>query len=186
MKPMQIITLAVAGAFLGALAGVGWQQWEERRGALTAASTDAVHEVLPEFSYADLRGQERTRREWPDKILVVNFWASWCPPCREEMPLFVELQQEYGSDGVQFVGIAIDDPEPVQAFVDELALNYPTLLGDMAAVELSRRLGNRFGGLPFTIVTRPDGRIVLRHSGELRRERLEPLLQSLLTERDRA
>ena len=186
MKPMQIISLAVAGALLGALAGVGWQQWEESRGALPATGSNAVHEVLPEFSYADLKGQERTRREWPDKILVVNFWASWCPPCRAEMPLFVELQREYGGAGVQFVGIAIDDPEPVQAFVDELALNYPTLLGDMDAVELSRRLGNRFGGLPFTVVTRSDGRIVLRHSGELSRESLEPLLQTLLAERDKA
>jgi thiol-disulfide isomerase/thioredoxin len=185
VKPVQIITLAIAGALLGALVGVGYQQWDERQDGLAAAADASLHAVLPEFSYADLDGQPRNRREWPDKVLVVNFWASWCPPCREETPLFVDLQQQYGSAGVQFVGIAIDDPRPVQTFVDDHGVNYPTLLGDMRAVDLSKRLGNRFGGLPFTVVTRADGRIVLRHAGELTREQLEPLLQSLLAERSR-
>lgn len=183
MKPIQIISLALAGALLGALAGVAWQQWEERQGPMPATAGDAVQETMPDFSFPDLDGQTRTRREWPDKVLVVNFWASWCPPCRAETPLFVDLQETYGEQGLQFVGIAIDDPEPVKAFVDEYAVNYPTLLGSMEAVELSRRLGNRFGGLPFTVVARPDGRVVLRHAGEVARDQLEPLIQAQLAAR---
>ena len=180
MKPMQIISLAVAGAVLGALAGAGWLQWQKHRGTPELAAGQALQETVPNFSYVDIDGRQRGANEWYGKVVVLNFWATWCPPCREETPLFVELQETLGPAGLQFVGIAIDDREPVREFVASYGINYPTLLGDMNAVELSRRLGNRFGGLPFTIVAAQDGEILLRHAGELKRERLEPLLRDLL------
>jgi thiol-disulfide isomerase/thioredoxin len=111
--------------------------------------------------------------------MVINFWATWCPPCREETPLFVELQEKYREHGVRFIGVAIDDPEPTQDFVDTYGVNYPVLIGDSSAIELSRRLGNRFQGLPFTVVARPDGRIASRVTGEVERDALEPLLLQL-------
>jgi thiol-disulfide isomerase/thioredoxin len=134
---------------------------------------------LPDLSYTDLAGQERKIREWQGKVVVLNFWATWCPPCREETPLFVALQEEYGARGVQFVGLAIDEQEAVQNFVDTYGVEYPILLGDMDAVELSRRLGNRLGGLPYTVVIARDGQIAARHVGGLKREQLEPLLVEL-------
>ena len=88
------------------------------------------------------------------------------------------LQEQY-ADSVQFVGIAIDDEEPVREFADSYAVNYPLLLGDVEAVALSKRLGNRYEGLPFTVVAAPGGKLVLRHIGGLERERLEPLLREL-------
>jgi thiol-disulfide isomerase/thioredoxin len=183
VKPLQIIALAVGGALLGAIVGIAWQQYEERQEGAPFRDGQSLEEFLPAFSFADLDGNRRTRQEWNGKILVLNFWASWCPPCRDEMPLFVALQEEFAAAGVQFVGIAIDDQEPVQAFVDAYGIDFPTLLGDMAAIELAKRLGNRFGGLPFTVIARADGKILLRHPGELKREQLLPLLQELVADR---
>ena len=96
------------------------------------------------------------------------------------MPLFHELQGQYAADNVRFVGIAIDDPQPVKDFIGSIGIEYPVLLGDLDAIELSKRLGNRFEGLPFTVVVAPGGEIALRHQGELQREQLEPVLQRLV------
>jgi thiol-disulfide isomerase/thioredoxin len=179
MKPLQIISLAVAGAVLGAVVGAGWQYWQQQQPHDQQAAAVGLHETLPDFSYPDLAGQQRRASEWADKVVVLNFWATWCPPCREETPLFVELQERYRDAGVQFVGIAIDDQAPTEEFAASYGINYPILMGDMQAVTLSKRLGNRFEGLPFTVVADRDGRIEVRRSGEIKREQLEPLLQQL-------
>ena len=128
MKPGQIVIVAIIGALLGAGAGVGWQQYKATQPLLMAdpVAPDTAS-VLPVFSYPDLTGDLLKSTEWGDKIIVLNFWASWCPPCREETPMFVALQEQYRDKGVQFVGIAIDDQEPVHVvqfdahldFVDE-------------------------------------------------------------------
>ncbi|MFM1892826.1 MAG: hypothetical protein RLZ44_1903 [Pseudomonadota bacterium] len=179
MKPLQIISLAVAGAVLGAVVGAGWQYWQQQQPQSTYTAAAGVHETVPDFSYPDLAGQQRQAGEWADKVLVLNFWATWCPPCREETPLFVELQEKYRAAGVQFVGIAIDDQGPTAEFAANYGINYPVLMGDMQAVALSKRLGNRFEGLPFTVVAGRDGRVAVRHSGGMDRDQLEPLLQEL-------
>jgi len=179
MKPAQIVTLAVAGAVLGAIAGAGWKKWQVQHGSFDRAANAALHSTIPDFGYPDLDGLERRSSEWSGKVLVLNFWASWCPPCREETPLFVELQERYREAGVQFVGIAIDDREPIQDFSNTYGVNYPVLLGDISAVGLSKRLGNRFEGLPFTVIAGPDGKVVLRHAGGITREQITPTLQQL-------
>jgi thiol-disulfide isomerase/thioredoxin len=177
-------------------AGIGFWAWQAKQTAQPTTAqapqppvvaADAVVKPvaeldrLPALHYMDLDGRQRSTREWQGKVLVLNFWASWCPPCREETPLFVQLQEEYKAKGVQFVGLAIDDKEPVQNFVDTYGVDYPILLGDIGAVDLSKRLGNRFGGLPYTVIVAPDGQIVLRHAGGFKREQLEPLLQRLVS-----
>lgn len=178
MKPTQILMLAIAGAVLGALVGVGWQQWQEHYGD-SAARHGAELSRLPAFSYPGLDGSVQDSTQWAGRTLVLNFWATWCPPCREETPLFVELQETYGAAGVQFVGIAIDDLQPTQDFADTYGVNYPILIGDSSAIELSRKLGNRFEGLPYTVIAAPDGKVTLRHMGGLEREQIEPELQRL-------
>lgn len=181
MNPTRIVTLAVIGAILGAIAGAGWKKWSDHHGGgFEHAANATLEQTIPPFSYPDLDGRERRSDEWSGKIVVLNFWASWCPPCREETPLFVELQEQYQAAGVQFVGIAIDDREPIQDFSDTYGVNYPVLLGDIAAVTLSKRLGNRFEGLPFTVIAEPDGEIVLRHAGGMTREQITPTLQRLV------
>ena len=178
MKLIQWILIAVLGLVLGILGGIVWRDMGTTwRTSLTIP--DAL-DTLPAFDYVDLAGEQRQSTEWQDKILVLNFWATWCPPCRTETPLFVELQREYQGKNVQFVGIAVDDPELVQAFADTYGINYPILLGDLAAMDISRQLGNRFEALPYTLVVAPGGQVVFRHHGGLSREDLEPIVQQLI------
>ena len=180
MNPFSIIKLAIVGALIGALVGFGWQQWSTRQEAddLNGVAGEAV-KSLPGFSFPDLDGRTRQSSEWTGKVTVINFWATWCPPCREETPLFVELQEQYRDRGVQFVGVAIDDAEPTREFVDTYGVNYPVLMGDASAIDLSKRLGNRYQGLPFTVIARADGQIASRLTGGVKRTDLEPLLREL-------
>ena len=182
MKATQILLIAVIGLVLGGVAGLGYKLVTEEEAAQGSEASDAVKLLgaIPDFSFPDLQGQVRKGREWRDRILVLNFWAAWCPPCREETPMFLELQKKYANDNVRFVGIAIDDKQPVQDFVDTLGVEYPVLLGDLQAIGLSRQLGNRFEGLPFTVVAEPGGKVILRHQGGISREQLEPVLKQAI------
>jgi thiol-disulfide isomerase/thioredoxin len=167
---------------LGAGVGFGVRFIQDRATGQTAGTAVPGNDLerIPAFSYPDLEGQLRHSSEWKDRILVLNFWAAWCPPCRAETPMFVELQQKYGGDNVRFVGIAIDDKQPVQDFVDDHGVEYPILLGDEGAITLSNKLGNHFDGLPFTVVALPGGKIILRHQGGIGRKELEPVLKQAI------
>ena len=142
--------------------------------------TGKAETQLPEFSFKDLDGAQRNSSEWKGKVLVVNYWATWCPPCRKEMPLFIETQKTYGDKGVQFVGIAIDDPHMVQDFVDVFDISFPILIGNADAIKLSNRMGNRFDSLPFTAIFDQTGKTRYIQAGEMTREQLNKQLIPLL------
>ena len=112
--------------------------------------------------------------------MVVNFWATWCPPCLAEIPEFIQLQKQYGKQGVQFIGIAIDQKSKVQAYAQEVGMNYPVLLGDLAGIDLARRIGNAQGGLPYTVILDRSGKIVTTQLGALSHEKLEGIIKPLL------
>ncbi len=137
-------------------------------------------ESLPEFALPDLEGKLRNSSEWKGDVLVINFWATWCPPCREEMPRFIEMQERYRDKGLQFIGIAIDDLEMVQDFHDVYGINFPTLIGGMEAVKLANTLGNRFDSLPFTAVFDRKGKTRYIQAGEITDEILETKVVPLL------
>lgn len=113
-------------------------------------------------------------------MLVVNFWATWCTPCREEIPVFVRMQERYGAQGLQFVGIAIDQPDKVAEFAREFRINYPVLLGGLETMELLRLSGYRSGVLPFTLVIDRSGNIARQELGGLREARLDSIIRPLL------
>lgn len=182
MKPSQLAIIAVIGASLGAGVGVGWQKYKQSQPTLNLASPEQI-DSIPDYRYPDLDGVFHTNNEWLGKIVVLNFWATWCPPCREEMPLFVELQEQYANDGVQFIAIAIDDLEPTKAFADTYGIDFPILMGDIEAINISKKLGNRFEGLPFTVVARPDGSIAMRHAGGVTKQQLEQVFKSILNQK---
>jgi thiol-disulfide isomerase/thioredoxin len=125
-------------------------------------------------------GKDESLAQWRGKLLVVNFWATWCAPCREEMPEFVRFQEEFGAKGLQFVGIAVDDADKVRQFAAEIRLNYPALIGGYGAMELSRTLGNRVMALPFTIVVGRDGKVAHTHLGPLKSDQLRRLVDQLI------
>lgn len=180
MKISNYFLIAVGGAVIGAATGFAFRSFDSGPTAGAPSPVEVVEEVneLPTFSYPDLDGRQRHSTEFTDKVVVLNFWATWCPPCRKETPAFVDLQATFGEQ-VQFIGIAIDDEEPVREFATSYDMNYPVLLGDMGAVAMAKRLGNRYEGLPFTVVAAQDGSVVLRHAGGLEREQLEPVLRKL-------
>lgn len=132
------------------------------------------------FTLHDLNGVNHQSAEWQGKILVVNFWATWCPPCRKETPMFVDLQEQYAARGLQFLGIAIDDINKVKDFVDTYAVNYPVLIGDQDAIKIAKKYGNRFGALPYTVIINRQGTIVHAQAGEMKRDKTEKILQRLL------
>jgi thiol-disulfide isomerase/thioredoxin len=145
----------------------------------TATSTSGAGELWSQ-PLRDVGGVPHTLAQWRGKVLVVNFWATWCAPCREEIPLFVKLQREYGERGLQFVGIAIDEPGKVQPFVRELGINYPIMVGGLDTAEWSRRLGNGAGALPYTLIIGRDGVVRATHLGAMKEGALRPYIDTLL------
>jgi len=142
------------------------------------APADAA--ALLALSLPDAAGKEQSIGQWRGKVVVVNFWATWCEPCREEMPEFIRAQTELGPRGLQFVGIAVDQADKVDRFARELGLNYPTLIGGYGAVELSKALGNRIAALPFTIIVDRQGRVAHTQLGPLKPDQLRSIVAKLL------
>lgn len=177
---MVLVVLLAGGISIGtAVLGERWLSGGPLLGSRTPAP-GAQLTTLPDFSLPDLQGQEVASRSWAGQVLVINYWASWCPPCLREMPMLIRAQEALGSKGVQFVGIALDRAEDARAFVVQYPVNYPVLIGNPDAVELSRRLGNRLQGLPFTVVFDRHGRRVFSRTGELGAEELKAQLDGLL------
>jgi thiol-disulfide isomerase/thioredoxin len=128
----------------------------------------------------DLAGHPRSITEWTGKVLVVNFWATWCPPCREEIPDLVISRDKLHGSGIEFIGIAFDQAAKVAEFVRSVRISYPVLLADSSALKLVRSIGNPTGGLPFTIVLDRKGGIVHRNLGLVTRQKIEEQVSSAL------
>ena len=128
----------------------------------------------------DLQGKNQFVSQWKGKVLVVNFWATWCEPCRREMPEFIELQDELRDQGLLFIGIALDQKRKVQQYSKEIGVNYPVLLGGIEAMELAEAAGNRYEVLPFTVILNRNGEIAGTHVGRIARDQLEAILKPLL------
>jgi thiol-disulfide isomerase/thioredoxin len=151
----------------------------EPAGQQAKTQQDASGETVLAAAFPDLNGQRQPLSQWKGKVLVVNFWATWCPPCREEIPGFIALQRELSEKDVQFVGIAMDQADKVNNFARGLGVNYPLLLGEDSAFELQSRLGNTSAVLPFTVVIDSAGKLITRHAGGLRIDQLRSTLLPL-------
>lgn len=128
------------------------------------------NEYRPDFELADLNGKIHNLTEWAGKVVVVNFWASWCSSCVKEIPVFIHLQQQYAQQGVQFIGIVVrDESETVKRFVQSSGINYPILMTmtEQQAQQLATQWGNTIQALPFTVVVNRAGNIVSRFAGAM-------------------
>ncbi len=172
------LMLGIAASIVGAVIAV--QHHPERFTNFMGMDQQLLKRV-PQFQLEDIDGKLHTYTEWNGRILVLNFWATWCPPCREETPGFVELQRKYRDQGVQFVGIAIDDVDKVRDFMDNFDVNYPMLMGNLQIVELSREMGNRLEALPFTLIVDRHGYIIKRYTRGLTRQDVEAVITTLLS-----
>jgi thiol-disulfide isomerase/thioredoxin len=135
---------------------------------------------LPDFSLPDLSGVQHNIDQWQGKILIINFWATWCPPCRKEIPEFIDLQEQYSHKGLQFIGIAIDEQEAVNQYLNSTKINYPVLIGADKGIALAHQLGNSVDTVPFTIVVDQHKQIIHRQPGEFSREQILKLITPLM------
>lgn len=143
-------------------------------------SKEALSTLL-NAQFDDYDGKSYPFSRWKGKILVINFWATWCAPCREEMPYFSRIGAKFAVKGVQFVGISTDTPETVRFFAQQLGISYPLLIGGPQIIALSTELGNRQSGLPFTLILNRNGEPLLTRTGRLPEAELESFLRNAAT-----
>lgn len=171
--------LLVAG--LGVLAlggGVITQLW--RLGVLGGDAEATAGEAILAHRYQGLDGQPAQLDQLRGQVLIVNFWATWCEPCREEIPMFIRLRREYAGKNVEFVGISIDQASKVIDFAKEFRIDYPLVLAGIEAVELSRLAGNKAGVLPYTVILDRKGRLAGRLLGKVTEQDLRQSINPLI------
>ena len=128
------------------------------------------------FSLKDLEGKTRNISEWSDKRVLINFWATWCVPCRREMPMLQNLYLNKDIHNIEIIGIAVDQNEPVRDFIHEYGIEFPILIGQSNAYKIMQQLGNTATTLPYTLVVEPDGLITWFKNTELKPEDLPEIL----------
>lgn len=177
MRASPIVILVVAG-LAAASAGYFWH----RHGS-AAATTEVAGTPLPAgIVMTDLVGTSHRFEDWHGKLLLVNFWATWCTPCLKEIPLLTQAQKDYAGRGLQIIGPAVDDPDEVKAAAQgRLAINYPVMTGTPEQMlGLLNDFGNTAGALPFTIVVAPDGSVIHQQLGEFTAAELKTLIEAHL------
>jgi thiol-disulfide isomerase/thioredoxin len=166
-----IVAIAIAGS-----SGYALQKYLNQP-KIQKQTNPAIGLQRPEFAAADLNGQLRNIKEWDGKVIFLNFWATWCQPCKREIPEFIELQKHYGNQDFQIIGIAIDDEEAVQEYAELVGMNYPNLVALSDGIELAQRYGNGIGALPYTVIINRDGEISSTITGELSKKRAKEILE---------
>ena len=158
-RALMLGAAGLAACAAGALGG----HWWLNRGVVAGEEAK-----LLAASFEGLDGKPVPMATWRGKTIVVNFWATWCGPCREEMPDFVRAQNEFAAKGLQFVGIAVDRRDPVERFAKELAINYPILFAEASCLDELKTMGNPESVLPFSLVFSPKSEVMLRRTGKLK------------------
>lgn len=168
-EALALAGVALAAATAGFLVGPRFLRRDRGEAGSVAAAR-----------FTDLSGSPRGLAEWRGSIVVVNFWATWCAPCLEEIPMLIETREKYASKGVEIVGIAIDMAAKVSKYVTQMKIPYPILLGEADGLDLMRKLGNQASGLPYTVLLDRAGTPVAHKLGALQREQLESMLAPLM------
>lgn len=178
MTPVQtrltVVAVAIAAAVAGFLVG---GRHDTGQAALRTPISGAP---LIALKLVDPAGNPATLADWKHEVLVVNFWATWCAPCREEMPEFSRVSESFASKGVQFVGIGVDTPQNVQRFAQETPVAYPLLIGAGDALQAASAVGNDLMALPFTAVLDRSRQVVQTKLGKMDRRELEDAIEHAL------
>ena len=161
-------------------AATGESAWGTAGGQVVRSSSAESTDQAADFRFTDQHGEEHRFSDWDGRVRVVNFWATWCPPCVHEIPMLVSVQESLRARGVQFVGVAVDDPEDAFAMAKELGMNYPTMADSRRTLDLLHAYGNRAAALPFTAFVDSQGSIRDRHTGALTLEQTREKIGALL------
>ena len=184
------LAVLVIGAGLAGAVGYAWFSARESQPVVaTPASSPAASapeapaarlvDTVPEFQLADREGQLRSLTHWQGKSLVINFWATWCAPCRREIPLLQQIARDHRAEGVEVIGIAVDFRDAVLQYADEMKIDYPLLIGEQDALDAAAAFGIEAIGFPFTIFTDQQGRIIVAHMGELTAPEADLILKAV-------
>ncbi len=184
-RVMLIFGVALLALMAGALFYAARIPVPEQPPQAPAAPTAPEKVSHPEFTLQDLDGNPRDFGEWQGSNRLINFWATWCAPCRREIPLLKAFQEEQAGNGFQVLGIAVDYAEEVAAYAETAEFNYPVLVGQQDAMAVAESSGIEFIGMPFTMFVASDGEYVGAYIGELRQEHLDRLVD-IMTRLDRA
>jgi len=169
--------ILIGGAVTAAAAGVALQVLTRNQSEDATAIANLW--ALP---LQDLEGKPQPLTRWKGKILVVNFWATWCEPCKEEVPALVRTQDKYDANNVQIVGISLDSAAKVQTFAKEFKIQYPLVIGSLESIEITRKLGNKAAVLPYTVVLDANGIVKARHLGGISAVQLDQVIRPLVSE----
>jgi len=186
-RVMLIFATALVALMAGALFYAARIPVKAPAASMPASSTaPRILDVVshPEFVLPDTEGTDRAFSEWQGKNRLVNFWATWCAPCRREIPLLKDFQREQSTNGFQVIGIAVDYPEEVSAYAESAEFNYPVLVGQQEAMAVAESSGIEFIGMPFTMFVASDGEYLGAYIGELHREHLDQVI-AVMTQLDR-
>jgi len=162
-----VALLAAAGGYFVAMYSAGSPSAPVVTTTPAATPAALVGQRRPDFTHRDPTGRAWSAADFDGQPLLLNFWATWCAPCVEEMPMLSTLQRDLAARGLRVVGIALDDPERAAAFAADLDLAYPVLVGDTDVVMTGQRYGNRSGMLPFTVLVDAQGIVRWTHLGAL-------------------
>lgn len=171
-----VVAVAVLGAVMGLLAG-GWYRQPPEVAAPPGVAVLRQGDMRADPALADLEGRPRHLGEWDGRLVLVNFWATWCGPCRDEMPLLDHSMTAFADKGLQVVGIAIDDADAVRGFLKESPVRYPILLDAANGVDPSLIFGDTRQVLPFSVLIGRDGRLVDQRAGSFSQASLTAWLQ---------
>ena len=185
---MQRSFLVFAVAFVALMAGALFYaaRMPVAEQASSPPAADQTTSVAPAgpvnvaFELADMDGEVRDFSEWAGEHRVLNFWATWCAPCRREIPLLKAFQDAHHVDGIQVIGIAVDFPEPVVEYAKAAEFNYPILVGEQDAMAVAEGSGVDFIGLPFTMFVDRQGELIGTHMGEIHQEQLDVVAATLM------
>jgi thiol-disulfide isomerase/thioredoxin len=172
--------LLVAIALVALLAGAGMFKLLQPIPAQPAPASAASSIELHSIPLTGLDGRETLLKDWDNEILVVNFWAPWCAPCRREIPTLIEIQRDYATRGVRVLGIAFDGEEQVRRFAEEYGIDYPLFVTGNRSAMYNIAFDNPSGSLPYTALLGRDQRILFQHNGELTSLQLREQLERLL------
>ena len=148
-------------------------------GPAAAPRPAVIPDRRPEVTLADRDGKLRSLSEWDGKPQVINFWATWCAPCRREIPMLTALNKERARDNIEVLGIAVDFHDQVVVYADKIGLDYALLIGEQDGLDTMAKFGLSSAGFPFTVFTDNQGRIVTGHIGELHAEEAKVILDAV-------